>query len=177
MNRIGIVLFSVAIMALSASAQMLPIIPGPEKDSTGKFKLFDYSIPLEGISDPGILLSHFSQRPLLVFYYSPKCPHCQTTFPKFQAIVSNYEPKGLQGLAISVGQMKKNDIRMFMDQQNCRVPMFMDGNRKFSDLYGTGHVPLIMFVKENGQYIRYTENNDQALADLKAELNKHFSKK
>lgn len=33
----------------------------------------DFSTPLTGISDPGILFSHFSNRPLLIYYFSPKC--------------------------------------------------------------------------------------------------------
>lgn len=157
-------------MATSACAQLLPNIPAKEIDNTGKTKKFDYSLPLTGISDPGMLLSHFSQRPLLIFYYSPMCPHCQRTFPKFQELVKQNEAKGLQGIAISVGQIKKNDIRGFMDQLNVDVPMFQDSNRRFSELYGTGHVPMIVLVYPNGDYIRYKENNTQSLQDLANEL-------
>ncbi|HSQ43296.1 MAG TPA: TlpA disulfide reductase family protein [Fibrobacteraceae bacterium] len=166
-------------LALSglASAQLLPQVPSIEKDEKGVAKKFDYSLPLTGISDPGILLSHFSQRPLLIFYFSPKCPHCQATFPKFQALLQKYENNGVQGLAISLGAVKRNDIRGFIDQQNVQVPVFQDENRKFSDNYGSGHVPLMMLVFENGQYIRYTENTPETLEQIQVQLDKLFAPK
>jgi peroxiredoxin len=175
MKRLFTLLMAFAFFTGVAHAQFLPPVPGIEKDEKGVPKKLDYSIPLTGISDPGILLSHFSQRPLFVFYFSPKCPHCQATFPKYQAILKEYEPRGLQGIAISVGAVKKNDIRMFMDQQNAQIPVFQDENRKFSDLYGTGHVPLMIVVLANGQFIRYTENSAETLDQIKAELNKEFN--
>ncbi|NLB64655.1 MAG: TlpA family protein disulfide reductase [Fibrobacter sp.] len=161
---------------MASFAQMLPNIPSVEKDDKGNPKKFDYSIPLEGISDPGILLSHFSQRNLLIYYFSPMCGHCQASFPKYQKIVQKYEAKGLQGMAVSVGQMKRNSIRMFLDNLDNKQPVFADNARKFSDLYGSGYVPLIVLVKANGEYIRYIESSDQALKDLTAELEKIFKK-
>lgn len=44
---------------------------------TEKPMIMDFSTHLSGISDPGILFAHFSNRPLLIYYFSPKCPHCQ----------------------------------------------------------------------------------------------------
>lgn len=171
--------FSVLSLFLVAAswAQFLPNIPAVEKDAKGNPKKFDYSIPLEGISDPGILLSHFSQRNVLIYYFSPMCGHCQASFPKFQKIVSDFEGQGLQGLAVSVGQMKRNSIRMFLDNLNNKQPVFADNARKFSDLYGSGHVPLMVLVKANGDYIRYTENSEQAYKDLREELTKTLAKK
>lgn len=178
MKRVLYFALAIALFASVASAQFLPPVPGIEKDSTtGAIKKFDYSLPLTGISDPGILLSHFTQRPLLIIYFSPKCPHCQAAYPKFQELAKAYEPKGVQGLAVSIGMVKKNDIRMFMDQLNVQLPVFQDANGKFSTAYGSGHVPLFMLVFENGQYIRYTENGPDTFDQIKAELDKKFSPK
>lgn len=147
-----------------------------EIDSAGTPKTLDYGLPMQGISDPGMLLSHFSQRMLLIYYYSPKCPHCISSYPKYQAIVNEFSPQGLAGIAISVGQVKRNDIRAFMDGQNVTVPMFQDTNRKFGDLYGVGHVPMLMLVYEDGRFVRFQENNDQVYATLRAELTKRLRK-
>ena len=59
----------------------------------------DFSTHLSGISDPGILFAHFSNRPLLIYYFSPKCPHCQKHFPEIQNLIKEYEAKGLTGIA------------------------------------------------------------------------------
>ena len=175
MKRVLSLVLAVGFFVGTASAQLLPPVPSIEKDEKGVAKKFDYSVPLTGISDPGILMSHFSQRVLVMIYFSPKCPHCQATYPKYQALVKDFEARGAQGLAISVGNVKKNDIRFFMDQQNVQFPVFQDSNGKFSTLYGTGHVPLMMIVFENGQYIRYTENTPETLDQIRAELDKKFA--
>ena len=62
----------------------------------------DFSTHLSGISDPGILFAHFSNRPLLIYYFSPKCPHCQKHFPEIQNLIKEYESKGLTGIAIGL---------------------------------------------------------------------------
>ena len=37
-------------------------------------KMDFFSLPLSGISDPGMLFSHFSGKGLTHFYFSPKVP-------------------------------------------------------------------------------------------------------
>jgi len=177
MKRLLSFVLTLALFTGVACAQFLPAVPGIEKDAKGVPAKMDFSVPLTGISDPGLLFSHFNNRPLYVFYYSPKCPHCMATYPKYQALLSEFESRGLQGVAISISGVKKNDIRMFMDQQNVQVPMFQDADRKFSDNYGTGHVPLQMLIYPNGQYIRYTENSAETMDQIKAELTKYFAAK
>ncbi len=166
----------VALLTAVASAQFLSQAPSIEKDAKGVAKKINYGITLGGISDPGILLSHFSQRPLLVYYYSPKCPHCQQSYPKFLAVLKDFESKGLQGIAISVGNAKKNDIRAFMDQHSQQVPMFQDDAGKFGGTYGSGHVPMMMLVFADGTYIRYTENNSETIPQIRAELSRKLGK-
>lgn len=177
MNRLLSAVLAVALFTGAAFAQFLPPVPALEKDAKGQPKKMDFSIPLTGISDPGILFSHFSSRNLLVYYYSPKCPHCIASYPKYQAFVQEYEARGLQGLAISIGGMKKNDIRMFMDQQNVQFPMLQDANRKFSDEYGSGHVPMMVLIFDNGTFIRYTENTPEVFDYIRKELDKKLSPK
>lgn len=167
----------IALFVGITQAQFLAPVPSLEKDTKGQNKKFEYTIPLTGISDPGILLQHFSQRMVLVYYFSPKCPHCQHTFPKYQAMVKEFEGKGLTGIAISVGDAKKNDIRAFMDQQNSQVAMFQDTNGKFSAAYGTGHVPLAILVFPDGTFIRYTENGAETYAQIRDQIVKKFAKK
>ena len=49
----------------------------------------DFSKHLSGISDPGILFSHFSNRPLLIYYFRPK-----STSPKSRTSSRNMNPRG-----------------------------------------------------------------------------------
>lgn len=180
MNRLLAFFLAIGLCMGLASAQLLPAepaAPGLMTDEKGTPLKMDFKIPLVGISDPGMLFQHFNQRPLVVFYFSPKCPHCQHNYPAVQKLVKEYEAKGLSAIAVSVGGVTKNDIRGFMEQQNASLTFFQDASRRFSDNYGNGYVPILYLVHENGTFIRYTEAGDTALKHLRAELDKKFKKK
>ena len=73
------------VITIAAVAPFAQLAPEPQmadvklmQDSTTNQPMkMDFSKPLSGISDPGILFSHFANKPLLIYYFSPKCPHCQ----------------------------------------------------------------------------------------------------
>lgn len=155
--------------------------PKPEpqelvRDSaSGEAVKMDFSIPLAGINDPGMLFAHFADKPLLVFYFSPKCPHCQSVFPEIQELIKQYADKGLSGVGISIGGgIKKNDVRLFIDQFNASFPIFQDVNAKFGPKYGTGYVPVIFVVNKDGTFYRFSDSSKKSMELLKNLLNKQF---
>ena len=136
-----------SLIAFAAAMSFAQLAPEPQvadiklmmDSTTNKPMKMDFSKHLSGISDPGILFSHFSNRPLLIYYFSPKCPHCQKHFPEIQNLIREYESKGLTGIAIGLnGGIKKNDIRLFIDQYHAVIPVFQDTDSKFGPAYGTG---------------------------------------
>ncbi|MFA6835797.1 MAG: redoxin domain-containing protein [Fibrobacteraceae bacterium] len=172
--------FIVALASFSF-AQIAPKpTPAPElmKDSSGAIWKMDFSTPLAGISDPGMLFSHFSAKPLLIFYFSPKCPHCQDHFPSIQALIKEYEHQGLTGIGIALGGgIKKNDVRIFIDQFNATIPIFQDVNTKFGPTYGTGYVPVVFVVKEDGSFYRFPDLSKSNMESLRATLDTLLKKK
>lgn len=174
-----------SILALTASISFAQLAPEPQmadvqlmQDSTTNQPMkMDFSIPLTGISDPGILFSHFSKRPLLIYYFSPKCPHCQRHFPEMQDLMKEYEKDGLTGIAVGLGGgIKKNDIRMFIDQFHAVIPVFQDANGKFGPVYGTGYIPVVYLVQKDGTFYRYETLNEANMNHMRATLNKMFKK-
>ena len=160
-----------------AFAQLAPQPPQanitPMTDSTGATMKMDFSLPLSGVSDPGILFSHFSKRPLLIYYFSPKCPHCQKHFPEVQGVMKEYESAGVTGIAIAIGgNIKKNDIRMFIDQFKVVIPVFQDGSQKFGPTYGNGYVPVLYLVQPDGTFYRYESLDEAHMNHLRTMLNK-----
>ena len=139
-------------------------------DDQGKQKYMDFTIPLTGISDPGMMFTHFSQRNLVIFYFSPMCSHCAATYPEIEAIVNKYATQGLSAIAISVSNVSKNSIRRLVNQKNMIFPVFQDQSRKFSANYGTGYIPLLILVNSEGKYIRYTKNGEPMLKALDADI-------
>ena len=161
---------------LAAAPKMADIQLMQDSTTHAPMKM-DFSKPLVGINDPGILFSHFGNRPLLIYYFSPKCPHCQRHFPEIQDLMKEYESAGLTGIAIGLGGgIKKNDIRMFIDQFHAVIPVFQDANSKFGPAYGTGYIPVLYFVQSDGTFYRYESLDEANMNHLKATLNKVLKK-
>lgn len=176
--------FLISIVAFAAGISFAQLAPKPQmadiklmQDSTHQLMKMDFTKPLTGISDPGILFSHFSNRPLLIYYFSPKCPHCQSHFPEIQNLMKEYEKDGLTGIAIGLGGgIKKNDIRLFIDQFHAVIPVFQDADGKFGPSYGTGYIPVVYLVQKDGTFYRYDTLSEANMNHLRATLNTMLKK-
>lgn len=173
-NLLSMIIFSAAL----AFAQVEPLPPMADiklfQDSASNKPIkMDFTKPLSGISDPGLLFSHFSGEPLLIYYFSPKCPHCQRHFPEIQNLIKQYASKGLTGIAIGLGGgIKKNDIRNFIDEFHVTIPVFQDSDLKFAPAYGTGYIPVVYLVQKDGSFYRYETLDEANMNHLRATLNK-----
>lgn len=144
---------------------------------SGKPAKMDFSKNLSGINDPGLLFSHFSQKPLLIYYFSPKCAHCQRHFPTFQQIAKEFEAAGVSSVGISLGgYIKKNDVRTFIDQIGVTIPVFQDSDRQFGNAYGTGYVPVMFLVLPDGTFYRYESAKDESFNHIRTTLSKLTAK-
>ncbi len=170
-----IALATVAPFAQLAQQPQMANIQLMQDSTTNQPMKMDFSKPLVGISDPGILFSHFANKPLLIYYFSPKCPHCQRHFPEMQNLMKEYEPKGLTGIAIGLGGgIKKNDIRKFIDEFHAVIPVFQDTDYKFAPAYGTGYIPVVYLVQKDGTFYRYETLDEANMNHMKATLQKMF---
>lgn len=170
-----IALATVAPFAQLASESQMANIQLMQDSTANQPMKMDFSKPLTGISDPGILFSHFSNKPLLIYYFSPKCPHCQRHFPEMQELMKKYEGAGLAGIAIGLGGgIKKNDIRRFIDEYHVVIPVFQDSDYKFGPAYGTGYIPVVYLVQKDGTFYRYETLDEPNMNHMKATLDKMF---
>jgi thiol-disulfide isomerase/thioredoxin len=160
----------------NAFAQMLfgaKPIATPMADSTGKPIQMDFGVKLTGIKDANMPYSVFSQRPLLLYYFSPHCPHCQKSYPGVQQVAKEYEQKGLASIAVSVGgNVGKRDILMFMEQHKAAIPFFQDSEQEFGKKYGDGYVPRLYLISTDGKVTRYTALEQDDLKTIKADIEK-----
>jgi thiol-disulfide isomerase/thioredoxin len=174
MNRfIFSLLFFCAFAA--CEAQMLPSskpLPTYMADSAGQPILMDFNISLVGISDPNMPFSVFSSRPLVIYYFSPFCPHCQKGYGGVQQMAKEYEPRGLASIAVSVSNVSKRDILGFIEQQKGSMPFFQDIEQGFGKKYGDGYVPRLYLVSSDGKVVRYTDSGSENLPRIKADIEK-----
>ncbi|MDR2584085.1 MAG: TlpA family protein disulfide reductase [Fibromonadaceae bacterium] len=159
----------------AVNAQLLPSskpVQAHMTDSTGKLLLMDFGIKLTGIKDVNTPFSVFSSRPLMIYYFSPFCPHCQRSYGGIQQVAKEYEQKGLTSLAISVKSVGKRDILMFMEERKASIPFFQDTDEDFSKKYGDGYVPRLYLVSPDGKIVRYTALENENLKEIKADIEK-----
>lgn len=149
----------------------------PMTDSSGKLILMDFNIKLSGIKDANMPFAVFSSRPLMVYYYSPHCPHCQKGYPGVQQLAKEYEQKGLTSITISVGNVNRRDILMFMDQHKASIPFFQDSDQEFGKRYGDGYVPRLYLISADGKVTRYTHTDSDGLKDLRVDIDKMLGTK
>jgi len=157
------------------NAQLLPgskPVHSYMTDSAGKPLLMDFGIKLTGIKDANMPFSVFSSRPLMIYYFSPFCPHCQRSYGGVQQVAKEYEQKGLVSIAVSIGNVGKRDILMFMEERNASIPFFQDGDQDFSKKYGDGYVPRLYLVSSDGKIVRYTAVENENLKEIKADIEK-----
>lgn len=139
-------------------------------ESTGKRKVMNFGLKLKPISDANMKLSHFSNRKLMIFYFSTKCPHCQHAFPHVQKLSEELAKDGFSTIAVAIKFNTEDDIRGFIREYKVHVPMFYDEDRSFGDNYGTGSIPLVLVINDKGEYIRYkTFEADQTPKLIRAE--------
>ena len=83
-----------------------------------------------------------------------------------------YEQKGLTSIAVSVGNVGKRDILMFMEQQNASLPFFQDSEQEFGKKYGDGYVPRLYLISPDGKVTRYTNTEGEHLKDIRTDIDK-----
>ncbi|MCL2260665.1 MAG: TlpA family protein disulfide reductase [Fibromonadales bacterium] len=173
--RITLLFFVLLCVVGNAFSHALPGVKpevAPMADSTGKLILMDFNIKLSGIKDANMPFSVFSSRPLLVYYYSPHCPHCQKGFPGVQQLAKEYEQKGFTSITISVGNVNRRDILMFMEQHKASIPFFQDTDQEFGKRYGDGYVPRLYLISPDGKVTRYTHTDSDGLKDIRDAMDK-----
>jgi len=173
MQRMLLLLVLCAFTAVNA--QLLPTSKPVQTymtDSTGKQLLMDFNVKLTGIKDANMPFSALSSRPLMVYYFSPFCPHCQRSYPGIQVVAKEYEQKGLTSIAISIGSVTKRDILMFMEERNASIPFFQDVDGDFSKKYGDGYVPRLYLVSPDGKIVRYTSLENEHIKEIKTDIEK-----
>jgi len=167
-------LFLLALFCVFCYAQMLPgskPVTTYMVDSTGKPLLMDFRTSLTGIKDSNMPFSVFSSRPLMIYYFSPHCPHCKRSYGGIQQVAKEYEQRGLTSIAVSVSGVGKRDILMFMEEHNASIPFFQD-NGDFAKKYGDGYVPRLYLVFSDGKIIRHTNLENEGLKEVKTDIEK-----
>lgn len=152
-----------------------PAIPSQAAANTlPKPTKVDFSIPLKPIKQPDLSFQMLKNHNALLFYFSPTCGHCQHTFPFIKSFRDKYEKKGMAFAAIATGYATPEDIKMFDTDFKLDMLAFQDDTKRFSQLYSTGSVPLMLLVSPDGTFQSWNASDSATIATVEAAIKKNL---
>ena len=143
-----------AAQAAPAAAPAQPAAPAAAATTATAPGKMDFSIPIEVMSTPDADFSSHTGKPLLLFYFSATCPHCQAAFPQVQAFADEVRARGVQTLAIANKNSSPDEIREFMTKYQAKIPVFWDSERRFGQAYDVKLLPTFYAVTKEGDVFR-----------------------
>ncbi len=137
----------------------------------------DFSIPMKPIKQADLSFQMLKNRNSLLFYFSPTCGHCQHTYPFIRKFRDKYEKKGMAFAAIATGYATPEDIKSFEEvsaEHKLDLLSFQDDTKRFSQIYSTGSVPLMLLVAPDGTYQTWNASDSVTLAAVETAIKKNL---
>lgn len=125
--------------------------------ANGMPQKMNYKVKVTGISAKNENLEAFANKPVLMFYFSATCGHCQHAAPQILEMAKEFAPQGLTTVAVASGGNNKTGIRKFVDNAKFdeTINVVWDEPRQFGELYSDGYVPKVYLVNPDGTYKQY----------------------
>ncbi len=100
---------------------------------------------------------------VLLNFWATWCPPCRLEMPQFQTLYERYQDKGLQILAINVGEDEKT-VRDFLGQRTLSFPVLLDREGLVAARYRVEAFPTTVLLDAEGKVFHVTEGLDPYLA-------------
>lgn len=138
---------------------------GGESSASGKVE-----VSCKGKPEVGKLASEFSLSSVnggqkmsvekgkvtIVDFWATWCEPCKKSFPKYQELYLKYKASGLEILAVSVDDEKK-DIPDFIKAYGAKFPVGWDDGHKIADCWHPPNMPSAYIIDKTGT-VRYVHN-------------------
>jgi cytochrome c biogenesis protein CcmG, thiol:disulfide interchange protein DsbE len=115
--------------------------------------------PLPPVTLPGIdgtpvrIPDSFRGKVVILHFWQVGCSSCRLEMPAMDELYGKYRRKGLEVLAVNVGQ-KKEVVRAFAAELGVAYPLLIDAEGKGAALYGVTDVPRTYVIDRSG-IVRY----------------------
>lgn len=136
----------------------------------------DFGLPLASIDGSNRSFSEFEHRRLLLFYFSPTCGHCQKGFAKIRSFRDSYQGDSMAFVAVATGKASSEDVDAFKTDFQLDMPAFQDKARRFSKLYNTGRVPLMLLVSRDGTFEAWNSADSTTLDSVEIAIKKSLGR-
>lgn len=112
------------------------------------------TVTLSGISGAPVRIpDSVKGKVLILHFWQVGCSSCKLEMPAMDELYSKYRQKGLEVLAVNVGQ-KKEVVQRFAAEMMVSYPILIDPDERGSRLFGVTDVPRT-YVLDRGGIVRY----------------------
>ena len=153
------------------------------------FRLLAVLLPLVACGDPGAHVgeappafsltsldgaavdypAQLSGKVVVLCFWATWCPPCRDEMRMIQAVWSRSRDKGLEVLAVNLGQ-DKGDVAGFVARLGVAYPVLLDPGSKVTRRYGVTGLPMTLFVGRDGKIMgRILGETDEATFRRKVE--------
>ena len=123
------------------------------ESSKGKHDLLNNPAPAlvgESVNGKGkVSLDQWKGKVVLVDFWATWCEPCKKSFPKYQELYVKYKASGLEILAVSVDEDKK-EIPDFVKTHGAKFPVAWDEGKKIANCYSPPNMPSAFIIDKNG---------------------------
>lgn len=121
-------------------------------------------IVLQGPGGTAVHLSDYKGKVLLVDFWASWCVPCKTSFPALDAIYREYQPKGLEVLAVNLDEQRRN-ADAFLAQHPHRMAVLFDPKGVAPEAFGVKGMPTSFLIDKAGT-IRFTHTGYSGNVDV-----------
>ena len=89
----------------------------------------------------------------ILHFWQVGCSSCKLEMPAMDSLYKQYRSKGLEVLAVNVGQ-KKETVRTFAAELGVSYPLLVDSDEKGARLFGVTDIPRTYVIDRKG-IVRY----------------------
>jgi len=109
----------------------------------------DFQLP--SLDGQTVSLGNFQGKPVLINFWSSRCPPCRAEMPFIQEIFEDKEwsDRGLVILAINIGE-SPSTAKNFMESHGFSFPVLLDAKQDVALKYNIRAIPTTFFVDNSG---------------------------
>lgn len=106
---------------------------------------------LQDLQGKQLNLNRFAGRPIMLFFFSPRCGDCKEEIPTLERLYQDYREKNL--IMVGVGIRNKKEIEQFVEEYRVPFPVVVDETLEVSKSFGVFLLPHIVFYDKRGQIV------------------------
>ena len=104
---------------------------------------------LQNLDGQSVSLNDLKGKPVLLNFWSTRCPPCVAEMPYLQEIYDEWSGKGLMLLAINGGE-SSSTVKGFMQNHNLSLPVLLDTELVAVQRYNIVGIPTTFFIDKDG---------------------------